>query len=97
MSDSVILRMGNGLVGSRLKEVREKRKITQEDFADRIGVNFTQIWRWESGKNDPSGEMLVRMARHLSVTVDYLLGLTDKESGVFTEQVIYSRQPQITR
>lgn len=79
-------RSGNtGLLGHRLKEAREKQNLTQEELADRVGVAYQQIWRWETGKNDPTGDMLVRMARILNVTADYLLGLVDTPSGLLTE------------
>lgn len=87
MSYIMAPRTGNtGLLGSRLKRVREDQKITQEDFAERMGVAYQQVWRWETGKNDPSGDMLARMARILSVSVDFLLGLVDDPAGSFSEE-----------
>lgn len=95
MRCEAIFQMGQGLIGARLKHVRSARGITQEDFASRLGVAYQQIWRWESGKNDPSGEMIVRMARELGVTADYLLGLTDDEAGVFTEEALSAKERQL--
>jgi transcriptional regulator with XRE-family HTH domain len=42
-----------------------------------LELSITQIWRYEAGKTDPSGDVLARMARILDVSVDYLLGLTN--------------------
>ena len=72
---------GTVLFGQRLKQMREKRGLTQEELAAQLGVAYQQIWRWESGKNDPTGDTLKRMANTLEVTTDYLLGLVDDPTG----------------
>jgi putative transcriptional regulator len=37
-----------------VKEVRGKLALTQEKFAEKIGVTFATINRWENGKTTPS-------------------------------------------
>lgn len=74
------------LFGQRLRQARDMRNLTQEEFAAQMGVAYQQIWRWESGKNDPSGDTLKRMASVLEVTTDYLLGLTHDPIGTITEE-----------
>lgn len=37
-----------------IKLVRQKSLLSQEDFAKAIGVSFTTVNRWESGKSMPS-------------------------------------------
>lgn len=64
------------LNGQRLKSIREARGYTQEELADLIGVGTVQIYRWETEKNDPTGDMLVKLSKILNVTTDYLLDLT---------------------
>jgi transcriptional regulator with XRE-family HTH domain len=63
--------------GKRLKAIREQRGLTQGELAALAGTSIQQIYRYESGSNDPTGEMLSRMARILKVSVDYLLDLSD--------------------
>jgi DNA-binding transcriptional regulator YiaG len=41
-----------GRSGSR--ELRSKLGLTQEHFAAKIGVTFSTVNRWESGKSKPS-------------------------------------------
>ncbi len=74
------------LQGSRLREWRDKRGYTQEELADLLGVSYQQIWRYESGKNDPTGDSLARMAKLLQITTDYLLGLVDDPAGHLEEE-----------
>ena len=38
----------------KLKEIREKLMLTQEEFAKAVGVSYKAIQNWEQGKNEPS-------------------------------------------
>ncbi len=38
-------------VGERLKEMRKMQKVTQEFLAEKVGVSFQQIQKYENGKN----------------------------------------------
>ncbi len=37
-----------------VREIRQALKLTQEQFAHRIGVSFSTVNRWENKKGDPS-------------------------------------------
>ena len=50
------------------------------------GLGEKQIWRYENGDNDPTADVLILISKHLSISVDYLLGLTDDPSGHITEE-----------
>jgi transcriptional regulator with XRE-family HTH domain len=63
--------------GDRLKAIRERKGLTQEELAARIGVGTQQIWRWESGSTTPASNFVADLARELSVSSDYLLGISD--------------------
>src|SRR5690606_15991226 len=65
----------------RLREQREKKRLTQRELADLCGITMFQISRYETGKSDATGATLAAMAMHLGVSVDYLLGLTDYDTG----------------
>lgn len=74
------------LLGSRLRKWRENRGYTQEDLANLLGISSQQIYRYESGKNDPTGDLLSRMAKVLSVSADFLLGLVDDPNAHLEEE-----------
>ena len=38
----------------KIRELRSKRGLTQEQFAATVGVTFSTVNRWESGKSKPS-------------------------------------------
>lgn len=37
-----------------VKELRMRMILTQQEFADHLGVSFETINRWENGKNEPT-------------------------------------------
>jgi transcriptional regulator with XRE-family HTH domain len=45
---------GQAELAKRIKELRLKLGLTQEQFAARAGVTFSTVNRWESGKSKPS-------------------------------------------
>ncbi len=65
------------LRGGRLKQLRERSGYTHADLSEMLNIGFSQVYRYESGKADPSSHVLERMAKLFGVSVDYLLGLTD--------------------
>lgn len=60
----------------RFRDRRKQLGLSQEDVADLVGTNQAQISAYETGKNDPTGEVLIALSQALETTVDYLLGLT---------------------
>lgn len=40
-----------------LKEYREKVFLTQEEFAQKLGVSYVTLNRWENGKFEPTMKM----------------------------------------
>lgn len=64
-------------LSKRIRYLRERRDISQKDFAKKIGVSNVVMNRYESGDRKPDGEMIAKIAMVLETTADYLLGLTD--------------------
>lgn len=60
----------------RLKEQRERQKMSQSELARRIKISLRQMGRYEQGKTDPPADTLARIVKVLGCTSDYLLGLT---------------------
>lgn len=57
----------------KLKELRLKRGLTQDELAKLLSINRTTVTLWESGVNHPRAAMLVKLAKVLRCTVDDLL------------------------
>ena len=61
----------------RLKELREKSKLTQEQLAKISGVSSRMIQRYEYGTSRPRLDAAEKLAKALNVTTDQLLGNGD--------------------
>ena len=72
-------------VGERIKQPRKELNLTQQQLANRVGVTYIQIGRYEIGKSNASADVLQKVAEALSTTTDFLMGsgnaqqLSDKE------------------
>jgi transcriptional regulator with XRE-family HTH domain len=60
-------------VGQRIKELRVKLNLTQKELADKIGMTYVQIGRYEKRGAKPSADVLNRLADALDTTNDYLM------------------------
>ena len=64
--------------GLRLKQLREARKLSQEDVAARLHVGRSTISRYERNTITPSLEQLVRMAVLYNTSLDYMMGIDNR-------------------
>lgn len=72
----------NEMIGFRLKELRQRERMTQQELAEQIGVTKLTISRWEREERCTNAEMLLALARALGTTASYLLG--SEESSNFS-------------
>ncbi|MCM1044721.1 MAG: helix-turn-helix domain-containing protein [Candidatus Gastranaerophilales bacterium] len=77
----------------KLKEIRKKEGISQEQLAERIGVSRQAITKWETGKGLPDVENMVIIAEIFKTTIDELLmdsaAKIAPETFVYTSETIY--------
>lgn len=75
-------------VSNRIKELRSKNNLTQSELAERVGLTYIQIGRYEKGKSSPSADVLQKLADALNTSTDFLMNgsselveaqLSDKE------------------
>lgn len=60
-------------IGSRIKNIRKSRKLTQEALAEKVGLSSTQIYNIENAKSSLSLESLHNISSVLSISTDELL------------------------
>ena len=61
----------------RIRDLREDRDMTQTQIAKVLGMSQTGYSKYETGENDPSTIVLIKLARYYKTSVDYILGETD--------------------
>ena len=61
-----------------VKSLRLERGWSQQEVADRAGLNKMTISQYENGKRKPSFEVIEALAEIFHVDMNYLLGYTDK-------------------
>jgi transcriptional regulator with XRE-family HTH domain len=64
-------------LGKRIRQLRENLPMSQERLAEDCGVSTVQIYRWETGKNEPTAHHIAKLASALRTTADYLVGRED--------------------
>ncbi len=65
-----------------LRIIREKRHKNQLNVALAVGVTQESISMYESGVSYPSATVLIKLAKYLETSTDYLLGLTDDDTPI---------------
>lgn len=66
-----------GDIGQRIRELREQRDIKQEKLAEILNINKATLSRIERGETKTVGsDILVALAEHFNVSVDFLVGFT---------------------
>lgn len=65
-------------LGTRIKSLRNARKMTQAEFASRLGVTKSAVSSYENGTRLPSYDVLIKIARIFRVSTDNLLGYSSK-------------------
>ena len=67
---------------TRIKELRARYDLTQEDLAKKVGVRRETILYLEKGKYNPSLKLAHNIARVLKTTIDELFIFKDEEENV---------------
>jgi transcriptional regulator with XRE-family HTH domain len=59
-------------MGGRIRAARESLGLGQQELAERVGVHFMSVSRWELGKQAIGGTSLIELGRALGVSADWL-------------------------
>lgn len=73
--------------GYRLKKLRERKKLTQGQLAEKLEVDQSTISNYERDTKRPDFEMIQKIAAFFEVNIDYLTMRTDYD---FSPDMIYS-------
>ena len=62
-----------GRFAARLKELREKKKLTVEELAEKSGIPVQTLYCWESMSRTPAIDRFPELAKALGVKVRFLM------------------------
>ena len=61
------------MLGARIAALRKNAGLSQAQLAEALKISPSAVGMYEQSRREPSGELLVAMAKTLQVSVDYLL------------------------
>ena len=67
-------------IGQRIRDLRKLKKMTQTDLANKVGVTFQQVQKYENGFNRVGGGRLQAIATALGVAPSFLFGENGRDS-----------------
>ncbi len=74
-------------IGENIRRLRRAADMTQEQLADKLGVAYQSVSRWENGTTYPDMEFLPALSSIFGVTVDELIGMEESKK----KEQIYDR------
>lgn len=72
------MELSNEKAAKRIKELRIKKGLSQEQLAKILNIDRSTINKYESGKNKPN-RYVGKLANLFGVSTDYILGIDDQE------------------
>ena len=65
--------MDQNKIGEFIKKLRTENHLTQKEFADKYGVTYQAVSKWENGKNLPDMSLIKQMSEDFNIGIDELL------------------------
>lgn len=65
--------------GKKLKELRHKKDVTQEELAAHLKISSQAVSKWERDESYPDITLLPRLALYFDVTIDEMLGISGEK------------------
>ena len=69
-------------LAENIRAFRKQRRLTQEQFAEAMGVTVGSVYKWETGQTIPELSMLVEIADFFDISMDVLLGYRVKDNHI---------------
>ena len=79
-----------------LKAIRESAGLTQEELAEKIGVQRNTVWRWENNRATMKADMLQSIAKALNVDSEQIMN-SDKDKSIIHTRQQSKRESSLNR
>ena len=78
---------------NRIKELRLSAGLTQNDVAQKLGLNQTAVGKYEREQLEPSLETLKELSILFDCSIDYLVGHTDDFGNLIKKETAQAISP----
>ena len=78
----------------RLKELREKKRLSQSDVAERLEITRSTVSGYECNTITPSVDQLVKLAVLYNASLDYMMGMENR-TNLYLDDLTESQQKTI--
>ncbi|QDK70753.1 Spx/MgsR family RNA polymerase-binding regulatory protein [Lactococcus protaetiae] len=75
--------------GERLKKLRIEKGLSQTALGRAVDKGHSTVSIWEMGSSKPKMEVIIRLAKILGTTTDYLLGVEEEQRDIL---ILYTRK-----
>jgi len=83
-------------IGETIKRYRKERDITQEEFAEVLGVSCQSVSRWENNSCYPDIELIPVIAEFFNITADKLMGIDEVAERAAAEHYLSDFQAAVS-
>ena len=66
-------------IGEKICQYRQMQKMTQEEFASRLGVTPQAVSKWERGNGLPDISLIEGICKVLNISANHLLGIEENK------------------
>ena len=78
------------MIGSRIKDIRNKKGLTQEQLSESAGINPKYLSSIERGKENPTLKILLKLSQSLNVNLDEIFSNIQIEDPARRKSLIIS-------
>ncbi|MBO5006596.1 MAG: helix-turn-helix transcriptional regulator, partial [Clostridia bacterium] len=75
-------------LGEKIRSLRKEKNISQEVFAEHLGVSFQAVSKWENGNTMPDVTMIPAIASFFGVSTDELFDFNVYETEKAVEAIV---------
>lgn len=70
------------IINERLKALMSEKGVTWKQISEELKIGKNQPKYWEEKDTLPDGKTLIKLSQYFGVTVDYLLGVEDRNAAL---------------
>ena len=77
------------IIGARISRLRAKKGLTQEELAERMGINPKYLSSIERGKENPTLQTLIKASESLEIDFSEMLSILEAEDPVKSRELLH--------